>query len=522
MNYVHATVTHAFHWRVIMKWSFRAVIAQVVLCVAAGSATAQSSHQSTALKSQREGAAVLAAGLDAIGGLEAIRAVTTVARQGRMQRVQVGQSVRPGVAGQSGSPAYFRMTTEANSDRFMLEGFPDDTLNQPVARVVGAGDDLFIHRIPQNQVQDVDPAPLQPFLRAMPFVPGLLLEAWDRLGTVRSLGSTVMGGTAYDVITYADAVGSQVALYFDRRTKLPTRSEILQAHDQFGDAVVEALYADYRRVGNLHVPWAVTVETAGMLSSTTEYDDVVFNPGLDESLMVRPEGVPAAPGTGGPAAAGDAFALSEVQDGVYLISDVTPQYNVMFVEQEEQVVVIEAPGGGDVTKRVLEIVHETVPGKPVKLILTHHHFDHTAGLWKYLQKGIPVVAPAGHEEFVRTVATAPRRLAGVMHMPPLEIEAVTGGRSVVGSGAERIELIDVGPNPHVDEILIAYMPEHKLMWVADIYGYGPGFTPPPLLLSFADKMDELNLDIETILTAHTPPGTIEEYRDYVRQTRESN
>ena len=27
---------------------------------------------------------------------------------------------------------------------------------------------------------------------------------------------------------------------------------------------------------------------------------------------------------------------------------------------------------------------------------------------------------------------------------------------------------------------------------------------------------------ETILTAHTPPGTLEEYRDYVRQTREAN
>jgi glyoxylase-like metal-dependent hydrolase (beta-lactamase superfamily II) len=250
--------------------------------------------------------------------------------------------------------------------------------------------------------------------------------------------------------------------------------------------------------------------------------EVALDANLDESLLVRPEGVPVVPGDGGAPSASNAFALSKIQDGVYLISDVTPQYNVMFVEQEDQVVVIEAPGGGDVTKRVLEIVHETVPGKPIKLILTHHHFDHTAGLWKYLEKGIPVVATPGNEDFVRQVAAAPRTMAGAWDISNPEFEIVSHGRSVIGSGADRIELIDVGPNPHADEILIAYMPARKLMWVADIYGYVPGFTPPPLLLSFADKMDELNLDIETILTAHTPPGTIEEYRDYVRQTRESN
>lgn len=503
-----------------MKWSTRAVSALVVLGAAAASAAAQSSPQSLVLQSQQKGAAVLAAGIDAVGGVEAIRAVKTVSQRVTMVRYFVGQSVRPG-ADVSGQPGFVSMTIEVGGDRLIMERFPTETASEPAVRAVRSRDDAFVHSITQNQVQEMPQAPLEAFLRTVPFVPGMLLEAWDRIATVRSLGTSTWDGTSYDVISYADESGNQIALYFDTGTKLLARGERLTAHDQFGDAVESAEYGDYRSVGALRVPHETKVELSGVLVGTTTCSEMTFNVEFDEGLFVRPE-VPAGAAADGAPAAPEAFAVQEIRDGVYQISDVTPGYNAMFVEQEDQAVVIEAPGGGEVTERVLQIVHETAPGKPVKLILTHHHFDHTAGLWKYLEKGIPVVAPAGDVEFVREVAAAPRSLAGVTHMPHPEVETVTGGRAAIGSGRQRIQLIDVGPNPHADEILIAYMPEHKLMWVADIYGYVPGFTPPPLLLSFADKMDELDLDIETILTAHTPPSTIAEYRDYVKRTRESN
>jgi glyoxylase-like metal-dependent hydrolase (beta-lactamase superfamily II) len=504
-----------------MKWSSRAVTALVVLCVAAGSAAAQSSDQSKVLTSQQGGADVLAAGIEAMGGIEAIRAVKSVSQRVAMMRVPMGQSVRPG-AGADGRPAFYSMTTETESDRFIVEVFPTDTSTQPTVRAIRSDDDAFLHNLGQNQVRDLDMTPLAAFVRAVPFVPAMLLDAWDRIATVRSLGTSTAHGISYDVISYADESGNQIALYFDAGTKLLARMETLTAHAQFGDAVESVEYGDYRNFGGLRAPYETKVKLSGFLGSTTTVAEVNLNTGLNEALLVRPTDAAAAPGNDSDESGGDAFALSEIMDGVYQISDVTPQYNVLFVEQEDQVLIIEAPGGPDVTKRVLEIVRETVPGKPIRLILTHHHFDHTAGLWTYLHKGIPVIAASGHEQFVRDVAAAPRTLAGVTTAAVSNIEVVRDGEGVIGSGANRIELIDVGPNPHADEILIAYLPERKLMWVADIYGYVPGFTPPPLLLSFADKMDELNLDIETILTAHTPPGTIEEYRDYVRQTREAN
>ena len=80
-----------------------------------------------------------------------------------------------------------------------------------------------------------------------------------------------------------------------------------------------------------------------------------------------------------------------------------------------------------------------------------------------------------------------------------------------------MELIDVGANPHAEQILVAYFPEHRLMWVPDIYGYLPGYTPPPLLLAFAKRFAELELDVETFATAHTETTTLEEFWEMVEE-----
>ncbi|MCH8883100.1 MAG: hypothetical protein IIA41_06325 [SAR324 cluster bacterium] len=40
-------------------------------------------------------------------------------------------------------------------------------------------------------------------------------------------------------------------------------------------------------------------------------------------------------------------------------------------------------------------------------------------------------------------------------------------RRIFGSGARRVEFYQVGPDSHVDELLIAYLPAQRLMFVAE-------------------------------------------------------
>ncbi|UCC49283.1 MAG: hypothetical protein JSV41_03645, partial [Gemmatimonadota bacterium] len=141
---------------------------------------------------------------------------------------------------------------------------------------------------------------------------------------------------------------------------------------------------------------------------------------------------------------------------------------------------------------------------------THHHDDHSNGLWSYLQAGLAVITTPGLVAFVGDVASTPRRTErGLVSLGNPTIETVRDKR-VFGRGRNRIELFDVGPNPHAEEILMAYLPEHRLLFLSDVYGHRDGVDTPPVLLSFAAVLQRLDLDVNTVVTAHTEPGTIGE------------
>jgi glyoxylase-like metal-dependent hydrolase (beta-lactamase superfamily II) len=353
----------------------------------------------------------------------------------------------------------------------------------------------------------------------MPLVPAILVEVGKRAETLRSLGQHGAGGHARDVISYSDADGSQIGLYFDRNTGDLLRVETLSTHPQLGD-VAEALeFADYASTAGIRLPRTMRTLTGDLVVSSADVTDIVVGAPLDPVVLHRPAGADPAPP--GPIPTGEAAStrVEEIVTGVWQVVNILPGYNTLFIEQDDGVVVIEAPGPDGESQAVLDAVHDKIPNKRITdLVLTHHHFDHTAAVGMYLAHGIPVTSTPATADFVKTLAAAPRSFNGAEHLAAPTVRVVEG-RKMMGSGPNRFELIDVGPNPHSEEILIAYFPEHKLMYVPDIYGYYPGFTPPDLLMSFADRFDELGLDVEQIATAHTELGSIDEFQEMVSEVR---
>ena len=208
---------------------------------------------------------------------------------------------------------------------------------------------------------------------------------------------------------------------------------------------------------------------------------------------------------------------------MYAVFNATGGYNVMFVDLGTSVFAIEPVISSDVAAAVIEEIGITIPGKPVDHVaMTHYHFDHSGGLMRFLAHGTTVVANPGDVDFIHEVAKAPRTLDSdcALEGEP-KIEVVEGKRSY-GSGSSSVELYQVGPNSHANEILVAYIPALKLMYVADIYNFQGTVTPAgEQALALADRIEELGLEIERVIPTHGQEATGEQFWESVRLGREA-
>jgi glyoxylase-like metal-dependent hydrolase (beta-lactamase superfamily II) len=215
--------------------------------------------------------------------------------------------------------------------------------------------------------------------------------------------------------------------------------------------------------------------------------------------------------------------VEKLADGVYVVHNVAGQnQNSMAVEFKDYIVVVEAPGSSDGADQVIERVKQTIPGKPIRYVaMTHHHGDHIGGLRSFIAEGAAVITTQANRSTVEAMAAAPQsdRLAKNPRAPQFAL--LEKGRRVLSDGTQRLELIDVGPNPHAKEMVIAYLPKQRLVFQGDLFflaaNDAPAGPPQETTLGFARKIGELKLVFDRIASVHGRTATKEEFERAVRQ-----
>jgi len=216
--------------------------------------------------------------------------------------------------------------------------------------------------------------------------------------------------------------------------------------------------------------------------------------------------------------------VEELADGLYFIANAAQGYNVVFADHDDGILVLETPQSIQASRDVIRTIKETLPGKTFKAAVpTHHHFDHSGGIYGYHEAGIPILTTPGNVDFAMEVGTTPRNIGtskGAVLTPKVNSFE---GRIVHGQGESAVELINVGPNPHADEIVIAYLPSLKTVFVADVFSKRSETLPPANAnqLAFADVLETLSLDVETFIPVHGTNATAEEFWDSVKRGREA-
>ena len=341
----------------------------------------------------------------------------------------------------------------------------------------------------------------------------MLQQALDRTNTLRSLGEDTLDGRLQDVFTFVMADGQQVAVYVDKATALVSKYDLLFVDPLVGEEASEILYGDYVNVGKYRVPQTFTNRQAGDVQSRFKLQAEI-NPALtDQSFDVPADGyarVAALPNN-----------LEEnvdtLADGVFVIQNVAGQnQNSMAVAFKDYVLVVEAPGSSDGSDKVIARIKELIPGKPVRYVaMTHHHGDHIGGLRSYIADGATVITTPGNRKVVEAMAGAPQVDRLAKHPRALQFLFIERGKRVVSDGSRTVELIDIGPNPHAREMVIAYLPKERIVFQGDMFFVSPNDAsqgPPQAgTVSFAKRIKELGLRVDRIAAVHGRTATMEEF-----------
>jgi glyoxylase-like metal-dependent hydrolase (beta-lactamase superfamily II) len=484
----------------------------LVLVVALSLApTAQAQNTNASQKAFAPARQALDAAIAAHGGLEALRGIKDLQRTGTGTAYNQGQSLRPGTP-YSTRTVSVKAVVDFGKGRSVTEAVttPSGGIRTP-SRNVLRGDDGFTVAVLTNVMSPMSPAALGGAKTALRRDPAaLLLTAAGRAETLRDLGEATFENRKHRVITFADSDGSQIALYLDAQTHRVTKLETLADNAVLGDAINEVVFSDYRPVNGVQLPHRVINRTAGEVVQDLQYSEIKANTSPADNLFDPPAGAVAAkivPGA-------TTVVATKLADGVFFVEGST--HNSLAVVLADSILLIEAPLGEERSQAVIAKLAEVVPGKPVKAVVaTHYHYDHSGGLRAHIASGATIYTTAGNRDFLAKMATAahvikPDALSRKPGTPKLEVVA---GKKMLGDAAHPVEIYDVGPSPHVDEMLVAYLPKDKILYVADLFGVPPqGPIPPgtPANRDFSDKLKKLGIDVQTIAPAHGRIGNIKD------------
>lgn len=376
--------------------------------------------------------------------------------------------------------------------------------------------------------QSFPPGAIQTLMRRIP--QSLLREAAGRGATLRLQAEAEVDGKKCNVITFSTATGGAINLFFDTGTNLLARWEVLGSDVFFGDVTTETIIKGYSTIGGLPLPTGQVIRVGGVIIQDVDYSAWNVGP-LPDSFYDVPANIKPAPSVAQPAAnpAGRTGpSIVELGQGLYAIEGLGG-YRVLFQEFGDFVMTFEAPLNDDTTQTVLRLVRGKIPNKPVRYVaLTHHHEDHAGGFRAYIAEKIGVITtpqnvPFFRNSFAARFTIAPDLLYRNRHSQMSHLlDAITDGRDTISNGGVTVELIDIGPGPHAEEMLVFWFPAQRILFQGDLWGLEPDGSVRPARnseLHFADWVAKSGLPIERIFGVHGPAGTPAQLQEAARLRR---
>jgi glyoxylase-like metal-dependent hydrolase (beta-lactamase superfamily II) len=338
-----------------------------------------------------------------------------------------------------------------------------------------------------------------------------LAHALERSQSLHWEGESVFNGQREDVISYSDEFNNHHRLFLNSTTHFLREVSTAAQLTRFGEGFVPRIvFENYRRNGRYWNPTKVTIVQNSWTIITSELQSIRRD--FDRTFSAA-DFAPA-PGAIEVAQKTFDFHVSKVAPSVYFVENASPDYNSMFVVFTDYVLVVEAPSSDSDSTKVIAAIHEIAPGKPIRYIVpTHFHEDHIGGLRAYLREGATVVTTPGNLRFMEMFMKRLKATQPQITLPAVEVIA---DRRRFSDGVITLDLLNV-PSPHVDEMVVPFIPSDGIVYVADGFtrDFGPWRRPTIEERTLVRQFKQLRVDIRTVLPGHGPAATQKELEQYL-------
>jgi len=486
-----------------------AILATLVLAaLQCGSAPAEQADSAT-FRSYQRARAVLQRAIDAHGGLERIRAIENASGEYDGLRTMINQSPRPEGPWDK-QPASGRFIIDRRGDRLYMV---TSTAYAGIGAFSGAwaitGTEGIHWEPPKNHygseiiakmsgASDTDGT----WANVIRWVPSfLLLSAWDNSTNLRWIGAYEKNGRNYEAIGFVERNRRNLVVIIDAGSFLLDGFETIRDDGVYGDITDFTRFSDYVDIAGVKFPTRRTEYQNGEVARELTLKFTV-NTTLDESLFKLPAGysLPSVASVAAPR-------IRRIGDGVYVDTEMG---GVMIIEFKDFLVALDCPDDFRTSQSTIDAVKQVIPDKPFKYVIpSHTHGDHGGGVRAYYYAGTTLLTTPGNRDFYQKLATIKQTiLPDPLSLQPRQpvIETFKAKR-VITDGTRILEIHDLGPNPHTEEMTFAYLPKQKIVWQSDLL-----FTPQtggglnkamPIGIQFAKKLRQLGItDFKQLVESH--------------------
>ena len=342
--------------------------------------------------------------------------------------------------------------------------------------------------------------------RAKFAVPHLIIEALD-INREKAVwvGLETRDGRTYERISYPDGINGYDVFLFDFETGTLTTMERTSQDIALGKVIWTATFGGYYEQDGTVYPKIYDVYFGETHQSHYDFDFIDLDADLGKNDFL--------PGAGDDfevveSIDPDPTAVVKYGDNIY---GTTGAFDSLFIEFEDYVIVIGLTFNDDWALEQLSFIRETVGDKPVRFAIpTHHHQEHVGGMRTYINEGISIITTSRNRPYFDQVAHADYSL-----MPDTQARApkepvfeIVDDKRVFDDGNVRLELINIGPVGHSEDLYVAWLPNERIVFTADLFSFHtslPLRVPEKyqaLAVNNYQALKKAGIEAKTILQTH--------------------